>query len=1150
MKKTLQERILILDGGMGTMIQRHHLCEEDYRGRHFADHSHALHGDNDVLSLTRPDVIGGIHREYLDAGADIIETCTFGANRVSQSEYGLGAWIREMNVAAARVARETVEAFWAQTGRRAWVAGSIGPTNTSLSMATDVDDPARRDVDFDTLSSAYEEQIDALVEGGVDAILSETNFDGLNAKAAFYAFKRVTRHRGIDLPFMISASLADKAGRLLNGQALEAFIDTVADFEPLSIGLNCGFGASEMAHFLPVLAQRVGCAVSCYPNAGLPDADGGYDDDAEQMARVMESYARRGWINLVGGCCGTTPLHIRALSRVMHGVSPRLMGAPCAPHLALSGLEPVGKPQERYVVAERANVTGSRKFKRLIESRRWDEALDVARVQMTAGAQLIDVCMDDAMLDAPSCMRDFLRRMAAEPEISRYPVVIDSSDFQTIRAGLRECPGRPLVNSISLKGGESVFLEQASEIRDLGGDVIVMAFDEQGQASTTERRVAILSRAVDLLVEKLGFSLHHIALDANILAIGTGLPEHDTQALSFIETCRVMRAKYPGIGTIGGLSNLSFSFRGRDDVRAAIHRAFLERAGDALTMIIANPASLALDVDPELMGLARDLVGNVHSHALEALLTWMASHDPQVSSRAHEGAKEDTLTPQARLKHAFLTGNAAHLEEDVRALALRYSSLELIEGPLMEAMNEVGDRFGRGEMFLPQIVKAARLMKQAIGYLDVDVARGEQAPKARHRILLATVWGDVHDIGKNIVNIVLTCNGYEVIDLGVMVETERIVREAKAHGVDAIGLSGLISPSLKTMVDVAEALRAEGIEVPLFVGGAATSDAYAATRLVPAYAPGFACHVGDASRVPALLSAVLSPETREETMARIRAEYDEIARQYAQKKSAGATRSLDEARRMAPRRTFAPGLLDALEVQIARGLQRFAYSPATLANPRMFEYVARVMRGRTACASAACREHDEKTREDARTLCRIAEECGLLTTYARLVFKRARPEQETIEVFDEAGTILCRLGGPRDLDVSHEPTALADFVAPQRGAVGLFALTTPVTADDVARLAEAAHMDIDYVAILAQTLATALVEVANGVMHEREVAPLGRYIAPAPGYPISPDHAQKRPILEITRADEMGLTLTEGDMMSPLASICGFTIVHPEARYH
>ncbi|MBQ9242291.1 MAG: homocysteine S-methyltransferase family protein [Proteobacteria bacterium] len=1135
MFSSLAHKILILDGGMGTMIQSHALTESDYRGSRFASHPSPLKGNHETLVLTRPDIILEIHRAYANAGADILTTCSFCANAISQREYGLAELAPEISFESARLARQAADA----SGRRIFVAGSVGPTNTSLSLATDADDPSARPLSFDSLSQAFDAQISALIEGGADVILIETAFDALNAKAALYALAQVRERTRKDIPVMVSAAPADDHGRLLSGQTPEAFIDAIAPFRPLSLGLNCGNGAEKMQPLIERFAALVPCdiAVSYHPNAGLPDDEGRYAPNAAQFADILANAARKGFLNIAGGCCGTTPDHIRLLAEMCADICPRpirtaLTAAEIKPRF--SGLESLPDTRHTGIIAERANVTGSQKFKRLIEQKLWDEAVSTARSQMQKGACMFDVCMDDALLDAPADMREFLRRVAADPTVSRYPAVIDSSDFEVIRTGLRECQGRCLVNSISLKEGETAFLQKAREIRDLGAAVIVMAFDEQGQAATTDRRVEILTRAVGLLTQKLGFRHCDIALDPNILAIGTGLEEHRRQAISFVETCRVMRDRFPGILTTGGLSNLSFAFRGRDDVRCAIHRAFLELAGDALSFVIANPATLKADSPDALKILASALVNDTSDRALEDMLAWMQANQPVKKNAAKSPAPpQNTADSAARLRDAFIYGGNLEAQAAPAVLELRKTlePLQIIEGPLMAAMNEVGELFGKGEMFLPQIVKAARLMKQCIALLDLENAQASTA-HTRPKVLLATVRGDVHDIGKNIVSIVLTCNGYEVIDLGVMVETERIVHEAQAHHVDAIGLSGLISPSLKVMVEVAQALKAQDIHIPLFVGGAAANALHTAIKIAPAYAPGTAAYIADASRVPGVLARWLDPKTSAETAREIQ----NAQRALAEPPKDIPMRSLAQARAEASSLPVPDAYTEKLRALCAQGLINRAIPANSLIDALDIGYLAHTLYG-------SRKAPRETVLKDIRAF--FDAYPNALTTYARIQFVHARPAGDDIELLDENGQHSATLYGIRAQQKSLEPRALADFVDPSQGVIGLFALTTPHE-----NILSALDTADGFTPLLAQALATALVDCANLRVHQQLFDGIGPYILPAIGYPICPDHTLKADVLRLLKAEEIGIQLTESQMMSPIASVCGFSILHPKATYY
>ncbi len=1141
LKAWMRERILVLDGGMGTMIQRFGLTESDYRGADFVDNAHALMGNNDILPLTRPDVILSIHEAYLEAGADIIETCSFGANAVVQTQYGLSVAAAKMAFAAACVARQAATKWADKTGRPRFVAGSVGPTHVSLSMASTVETPEKSPVTFEQMVTAYEDQIGALIDGGVDVILVETIFDFLNAKAAYEAYARALASRTktpSDIPIVFSATIADIRGRLLNGQMLSAFCAAASALKPLAIGLNCGFGAAELAPFLAQLADLTDLPIWCYPNAGLPDKSGSYLDDAAKMAQIIGEFARQGQVNVVGGCCGTTPEHIRAMRDTVNDVQPRAFGATNNKTM-FSGLNAVEvQPEHRVVIAERTNVTGSRKFKRLINEQNWDEAIDVARHQMRSGAQMIDICMDDAMLDGPIVMREFLRRLNAEPEISQYPYVIDSSNFEVIRAALTELPGRCLVNSISLKGGEAAFLEEARALRRAGAGVVIMAFDEAGQAVTTERRVEILSRAIDLLTTQAGFDEADLVADPNILAIGTGMPEHDRQALSFLEACRLLRKKYPAIQTSGGLSNLSFAFRGRDDVRAAIHAAFLDKAGDALTMVIANPEMMPTpsEIDTTLLALARDLV-DARPGASEALLDWIAGHALVKTTKPVADDDVASMPPAQRLGHALITGESRYLAHDVETLLESMTPLQIIEGPLMDGMTEVGARFSTGAMFLPQIIRSARLMKQAIACLPLTES---QNTSGRKKILMATVWGDVHDIGKNIVTTVLTCNGYAVIDLGVMVPTASIVETAIRENVDAIGLSGLISPSLKVMEEVAHALNAANVHVPLFVGGAATCDEHVALKIAPVYAPGVVTHITDASRVPVVLGHWLNAEKRKTFE-------NEVLQAQASIRDAVSSPSddaisLEEARARRPKHEFrqntaldkAPTAPETLTWSLDELINHLNYAPLikTLGAGRALDAETR-----------------EALRRDCNEVLRAADAFHAVNVRGRFQFVEARGGEEKIEVFAQNHEKFV-IQTPRVCRKSAACHALSDFLPTSHASkVGLFAMNCQIDREKIRSIAAYTVKDEAYVQLVLETCATGLVSAANDVLHENLMARYGQLVRPAPGYPMIPDHRIKVDILRTLNAQELGMTLTENFMMSPLASICGITIFHEDAVY-
>ena len=894
---------------MGTMIQRYHLSEADYRGERFRSVPGQQKGNNDLLTLTAPHIIEEIHRKYLEAGADIIETNTFNAQRISMADYHLEDCCREMNLAAARLARRLADEYTARCPEKPrFVAGSIGPTNKTCSMSPDVEDPALRTLTFDELAEAYGEQVEALLDGGVDALLVETIFDTLNAKAAIYAIERAFEHRP-PVPLMLSVTIADKGGRTLSGQTLEAFLASISHAPIFSVGLNCSFGASDMLPFLRQLAANTPYYISAYPNAGLPNSLGGYDQTPEQMAEQVGEYIREGLVNIIGGCCGTTDAYIAQYpALVQHDgvpVPPRRPAAPYS-HLTLSGLEPLAVTPERNFlnIGERCNVAGSRRFLRLIKEKNYAEALEIARTQVENGAQVLDINIDDGLLDSRAEMVHFLRLLASEPDIARVPVMIDSSRWDVIEAALGCVQGKSIVNSISLKEGEEVFLHRATISRRMGAAIVVMAFDEEGQATCFDRRIAICQRAHRLLTQVVGFPEYDIIFDPNILAIATGMPEHDDYAADFIRTTRWIREHYPQMHITGGVSNLSFSFRGNNYIREAMHAVFLYHAIQAgMDMGIVNPTTSVTytDIPAPLLAILEDVVLHRRPHASEDLLAAAASYlngSPQAASTA-EAHEDRTAMPLAeRLIQALCNGHAAHLADDLAEALREYPrAVDIIEGPLMDGMNLVGERFGAGQMFLPQVVKTARTMKEAVAILQPHIEQqGQTSGQRAGRILMATVKGDVHDIGKNIVGVVLGCNNYEVIDLGVMCPTEDIVRQAQEQQVDAVGLSGLITPSLDEMAAVARAMQTAGLRIPLLVGGATTSRLHTALRLAPLY-DGPVLWVKDASQMVPITAALLHPKNRESFLQHTYAEYETLCRNYAQAHPGEQILSLEEARK-------------------------------------------------------------------------------------------------------------------------------------------------------------------------------------------------------------------------------------------------------------
>ncbi len=892
----LTRRIAILDGAMGTMIQRHPLTEADFRGQQFVGHTHDLKGNNDILALTRPDIIGAIHRQYLEAGVDIIETNSFNANAISQADYGLEPIIYDLNLAAARVAREAADEITARTpGRPRFVAGSMGPTNRTLSISPDVNNPAYRGITFDVMKAAYVDQVRGLVDGGVDLLLLETIIDTLNTKAAIVAIQEVQETTGIELPLMISFTITDRSGRTLAGQTLDAFYIAMEHARPWSIGINCALGATDMRPYLAELGRIATCWVSAYPNAGLPNAFGEYDEQPAETGALLKDFAASGFANILGGCCGTTPEHIAAVAQAVEGLTPR--SRPAAEEddggvrpTRLSGLEPliIRADSNFQMIGERTNVTGSRKFARLVKEDRWADAAAVALDQVRGGANIVDVNMDEGMLDSEQAMTTFLNYIATEPDIARVPIMIDSSRWSVIEAGLKCVQGKAVVNSISLKEGEDDFLHKAKVVRRYGAAVVVMAFDERGQADTVERKVEICQRAYRLLTERAGFDAPDIIFDPNVLAIATGLEEHATYAMSFIEATRIIKATCPGVKISGGISNLSFALRGNDVVREAMHAVFLFHAIKAgLDMGIVNAGQLAVyeDIPADLLECVEDVLFNRRPDATERLVTFAEQVRGGEKKRDTEAWRHESV--EARLVHALVHGNVDFIEADAEEARQKLGRpLFVIEGPLMDGMKTVGDRFGAGKMFLPQVVKSARAMKRAVAYLEPFMAAEQAAsPEARGRstdgrILLATVKGDVHDIGKNIVGVVLGCNNYEVIDLGVMVPMDRILTEAVAAKVDVIGLSGLITPSLDEMVFVAREMERRAIHLPLLIGGATTSRQHTAVKIAPEFS-GATVHVLDASRAVDVVSSLLSDQKRDGFLATVRADQADLRERHS-----------------------------------------------------------------------------------------------------------------------------------------------------------------------------------------------------------------------------------------------------------------------------
>jgi 5-methyltetrahydrofolate--homocysteine methyltransferase len=1176
----LARRILVLDGAMGTMVQRQGLEEADFRGERFRQHPRDLKGNNDLLVLTRPDVILGIHRDYLAAGADIIETSTFTATAIAQADYGLEAAVREVNVAAARLARRAAGEWTKRTpDKPRFVAGSIGPTNRTLSISPDVNDAAFRAVTFDQVREAYAEQIAGLLEGGCDLLLIETIFDTLNAKAAVVAAEEVFESLGRRVPLMLSVTITDRSGRTLSGQTVEAFWVSVAHAAPMAVGLNCALGAREMRPYLVELAGIADTFVSCYPNAGLPNAFGQYDEQPEQTASIIREFALEGLVNIVGGCCGTTPEHVAAIARAVEGLLPRPRPETRPRLTRYAGLEPLTlRPDSNFqMIGERTNITGSARFRRLIRAGDFAQAADVALEQVRGGANLIDVNMDEGMLDSEQAMTTFLNLVATEPEIARLPVMIDSSRWSVIEAGLKCVQGKPIVNSISLKEGEEEFLRRARTAHRFGAAVVVMAFDEQGQADTARRKVEVLQRAYRLLTGPAGFDPLDIVFDPAVLAVGTGLEEHNEYALAFIEATRELKATCPAVKVSGGISNLSFAFRGNDTVREAIHSAFLFHAIKAgLDMGIVNAGQLVVyeDIPPDLLEHVEDLLFNRRPDATERLVRLAATVGGETRKKEAELAwRSGTL--EARLSYALVHGVLDFLEPDLEEALSRYPRpLTIIEGPLMDGMRQVGELFGSGRMFLPQVVKSARAMKKAVAYLQphMEADRSAGSPRTQGTIVLATVKGDVHDIGKNIVGVVLGCNSYEVVDLGVMVPAERILQAVADTGADLLGLSGLITPSLDEMVHVAREMERRGLSLPLLIGGATTSRQHTAVKIAPEYG-GVTTYVPDASRVTDVVSSLLSPSARPAFEQATRDEQESVRRRH-------------QAARRAPLRAYPAALANRLAldwsveppaVPCFFGRRELADQPLDALRAYIdwtFFFSAWQVKGRFP-AVFDHPQHGAAARElyaHAQTLLDDIVAHGRLEARGVYGFWPAESDGEDIVLFEDASKtrVAARFPMLRQQEIVEEgrpSRSLADFVAPPGGPsdyMGAFAVTAGIGADDLVRQYEADHDD--YRAIMVKALADRLAEAFAEFLHaqarrdwgygrqerlgqEDLVAERYRGIRPAFGYPACPDHSEKRTLFALLDATPLGLTLTDTCAMSPAASVSGLYFSHPDAHY-
>jgi 5-methyltetrahydrofolate--homocysteine methyltransferase len=1192
LREEAQRRILVIDGAMGTQIQNLKLSEEDFRGDRFTDWNHDLKGNNDLLVLTQADAIRQIHLNYFEAGADIVETNTFSSTQIAQADYGMEALAYELNVVSAQLAREAAAIAMKGDGRRRFVAGAIGPTNRTLSISPDVNNPGFRAVSFDQVRDSYAEQVHGLIDGGAEIILIETIFDTLNAKAAIVAIERVFAEKGLRLPVMISGTITDLSGRTLSGQTTEAFWHSVKHARPLTIGLNCALGAREMRAHIADLSRVSDTLVCAYPNAGLPNEFGMYDESPAATAALIAEFADSGLVNVVGGCCGTTPDHIRAIARAVAGKAPRVP-AKARPWLSLAGLEPFTLDDTiRFVnVGERTNVTGSARFRKLIREGDYATALEVARDQVANGAQVIDVNMDEGLLDSEKAMTEYLNLIAAEPDISRVPIMVDSSKFPIIEAGLKTIQGKPIVNSISMKEGEAAFIEQATICRQYGAAVVVMAFDEAGQADTYARKVEICTRAYKVLTEQVGFPPEDIIFDPNVFAVATGIEEHDNYGVDFIEATRTIRQTLPGAHISGGVSNLSFSFRGNEPVREAMHTVFLYHAIQAgMDMGIVNAGQLGVydDLDPELKELCEDVVLNRRQEGqtlsaterlLEAAPRFKGDGSQAVSAKDLAWREASV---EKRLEHALVNGITDFIEADTEEARLQADvPLHVIEGPLMAGMNVVGDLFGAGKMFLPQVVKSARVMKQAVAYLqpfleEEKLRTGVSGRPAAGRILMATVKGDVHDIGKNIVGVVLQCNNYEVIDLGVMVPAQKILEIARKEKVDIIGLSGLITPSLDEMVTVASEMEREGFDIPLLIGGATTSRVHTAVKIHPAYEKGQAVYVTDASRAVGVVSSLLSNDNKAAYVDTLKAEYAKVANAHMRAEADKQRLPIEKARANAfatdwsayqPPMPGFTGTRTFRTYDLADIVPLIDWTPFFQTWDMKGRFPA-ILEDETQGAAA------RQLYEDAQAmLARIVEE-RWFNPKAVIGFWPANAVGDDIRLYtgeSRAETLATFHGLRQQLSKrdGRPNLCLSDFVAPQGTRpdwIGGFAVTAGAEEERIAD--RFARDNDDYRSIMVKALADRIAEAFAERLHQRVRSEFWGYAAdealsneeiiredyrgirPAPGYPAQPDHTEKDTLFRLLEAERrIGVKLTESFAMWPGSSVSGLYFAHPESYY-
>ena len=1181
-KQILKDRILVLDGAMGTMIQRHILEEEDFRGGRFKDHKHSLKGNNDLLSITRPDIIKDIHAKYFEAGADIAETNTFSSTRIAQADYKLEDIVYELNFESAKIAREVADEFTRKEPHKPrFVAGSLGPTNRTASLSPDVNDPGFRAVTFDELVDAYYEQTKGLVDGGVDILLVETVFDTLNAKAALFAIQKYFNDTGTKIPVMISGTITDASGRTLSGQTVEAFLYSVSHIDLLSIGFNCALGAKQLRPHISTLSEKSELLVSAHPNAGLPNEFGEYDETPESTAVQIEEFLKEELINIIGGCCGTTPEHIKAIADVAKKYKPRV--PPVLDHLPrYAGLEPlvVFKESNFVNVGERTNVTGSAKFKKLIKEEKYEDALAIARHQVEGGAQVIDVNMDEGMLDSEEVMKKFLHLIASEPDISKLPIMIDSSKWSVIEEGLKCVQGKSIVNSISLKEGEEKFKESALKVKMYGASVIVMAFDENGQADNYEKKIAICKRAYDILTKDVGFPAEDIIFDPNILTVATGIEEHNNYAVDYLNATKWIKENLPGAQVSGGVSNISFSFRGNDRVREAMHSAFLYHAIKAgMDMGIVNPGMLEVyeEIPKDLLERVEDVLLNRRDDATERLVDFAET----IKSKGKEQVKDDSWRQtdvKSRLTHSLVKGIVEYIDEDTEeARKLFEKPIQVIEGPLMDGMNVVGDLFGEGKMFLPQVVKSARVMKKAVAYLLPYIeATKEEGSRAKGKILMATVKGDVHDIGKNIVGVVLGCNNYDVIDLGVMVSCEKILETARKENVDIIGLSGLITPSLDEMVHVAKEMEREGFDIPLLIGGATTSKVHTAVKIEENYKRGQTIHVLDASKSVPVVSNLLS-DNKDKFSAEIKDEYIKLRDHHFKNKIQKPFLSYEEAKKNKLKLEFSDGEIFKPDFMGIKVFENYDLN-------EIAEYIDWTPFFRTWELAGKYPEilDDTVVGEQANNLLKDAKELldriiseKWLTAKGVIGIWSANAKEDMIEVYKNGtgSEVLTkfrtlRQQGEKSRNVPN--ISLSDFVAPKESGlsdyIGGFAVTTGIGIEKWIKKFDDDHDD--YNKIMLQALADRLAEAFAELMHKIVRTEFWGYdkseklendelikesyqgIRPAPGYPACPDHTEKTTLFKLLDVEKnTGIKLTESLAMYPASSVSGLYFAHPESRY-